>query len=102
MKKTLKTTKELEMFPAFIELFREEDMLSKFYAESMKDYKDKLFDLIEEHELYHEWIDTCSVKEEGCLNVALKTLESFRVCSRETWEQRKALYETQNEEGKTK
>jgi len=91
--------RQVEVFPAFIELFREEDMLSEFYAESRKDYKDKLFNLIEKHELYHEWIDTCSFKKEGRLNVTLKILESFRVCSRETWEKRKA--QTKNKGGKT-
>jgi len=96
MKKQLLKHKQVEVFPAFIELFREEDMLSEFYAESRKDYKDKLFDLIEKHELYHEWIDTSTFKKEGRLNVTLKILESFRVCSRETWEKRKALYETKN------
>ena len=94
MKKQLMKNKQVEVFPAFIELFREEDMLSEFYAESRKDYKDKLFDLIEKHELYHEWIDTSTFKKEGRLNVTLKMVESFRVCSRETWEKRKALYQT--------
>ena len=86
--------KQVKVFPAFIELFGEEDMLCEFYAESRKDYKDKLFDLIEKHELYHEWIDTSTFKKQGRLNVTLKILESFRVCSRATWEKRKALYET--------
>ena len=99
MKKQLLKHKQVEVFPAFIELFREEDMLCEFYAESRKDYKDKLFDLIEKHELYHEWIDTSTFKKQGRLNVTLKILESFRVCSRETWEKRKA--QTKNKGGKT-
>lgn len=86
----------LEDFPASVKLFLEEDVISNFHAESRKDYKDKLFDLIEEHELYHEWIDTSTFKKQGRLNVTLKMVESFRVCSRETWEKRKALYETKN------
>lgn len=89
MKKT-----QVEAFPAFIELFQENARISEFYAESRKDYKDKLFELIEKHELYHEWIDTNTFKKEGRLNVTLKMVESFRVCSRETWENRKALYES--------
>lgn len=88
----------LEDFPASVKLFLEEDVISKFHAESRKDYKDKLFDLIEKHALYHEWIDTCTYRTKGRYDVEVKILESFRVCSRETWEKRKALYETLNKE----
>lgn len=90
--------KGFEDFPASVKLCVGEDVIWKFYAESRRDYKDKLFDLIEKHGLYHEWIDTCTYQTKGRYDVAVKILESFRVCSRETWEKRKALYETKNKE----
>ena len=86
--------KQVEVFPASVKLFLEEDVISKFHAESRKDYKDKLFNLIEKHELYHAWIDTCTYRTKGRYDIEVKILESFRVCSRATWEKRKALYQT--------
>lgn len=92
------TLEGFEGFPAAVKLCVHEDVIAMFYAESRREYKDKLFDLIEKFGLYHEWIDTCTYRTKGRYAIDGKIVESFRVCSRETWEQRKALYNTKNRE----
>ena len=80
--------KKFNNFPARIKLFIEDDVITKFYASSLKDYKEKLYGIIEEKELYHTFIDTYAV-EGNRYNQTLIEVESFLVASKKTWLERK-------------
>ena len=73
--------KKFNNFPARIKLFIEDDVITEFHVSSLKDYKEKLYGIIEEKELYHTFIDTYAV-EGNRYNQTLKEVESFLVASK--------------------
>lgn len=75
-------------FPTDVKLFLEEDVVTTFHAVSLKDYKDQLFLIIEQNNLYHAFIDTYAVKGNR-YNETLKPIESFIVAGKKLWEKRK-------------
>lgn len=82
--------KKFDNFPAHIKLFVEDDVITEFHAFSLKDYKEKLYDIIEKKELYHTFIDTYAVQGNR-YNQILKEIESFLVASKKTWLKRKTI-----------
>ena len=82
--------KKFDNFPARIKLFVEDDVITEFDASSLKDYKEQLYGIIEEKELYHTFIDTYAV-EGNRYNQSLKEVESFLVASQKTWIKRKTI-----------
>lgn len=82
--------KKFDNFPTRIKLFVEDDVITEFHASSLKDYKEKLYVIIEERELYHTFIDTYAV-EGNRYNQTLREVESFLVASQKTWIERKTI-----------
>lgn len=82
--------KKFDNFPTRIKLFVEDDVITEFHASSLKDYKEKLYDIIEKKELYHTFIDTYAV-DGTRYNQTLKEVESFLVASQKTWIKRKTI-----------
>jgi hypothetical protein len=82
--------KKFDNFPTRIKLFVDDDVITEFHASSLKDYKDQLYVIIEERELYHTFIDTYAV-EGNRYNQTLIEVESFLVASQKTWIERKTI-----------
>jgi hypothetical protein len=82
--------KKFDNFPTRIKLFVDDDVITEFHASSLKDYKEQLYVIIEERELYHTFIDTYAV-EGNRYNQTLIEVESFLVASQKTWIERKTI-----------